>query len=101
MPRKIQRLYSKMKVKTATFNGRKYKIDLCEEPLDGYCDQYKLSESQRTLCIWTPLDKRNGLITAIHEALHASDWHASEETVDRISNDMGRSLWRLGYRRVK
>ena len=89
-----------MKVRTHTFNGRKHKIDICEEPLDGYCDQYKICNKQRTLCIWTDLKKRNGLITAIHEALHAESWVKDEDTVDRVSKEIGTFLWRLGYRHL-
>jgi hypothetical protein len=81
-------------MKTHTFNGRKYEIDLDEAP-DGYCVQYK---AERELAIHADLKTRNGLITAIHEGLHACKWDASEETIDQASYDIGRFLWRLGFR---
>lgn len=84
-----------MVVKTHTFNGRKYKIDV--DILDGQCDQYNTTN---TLQILTSLSTRKGLITVIHEALHAECWTASEETVERVSREVGSFLWRLGYRRV-
>ena len=81
-------------VKTHTFNGRKYKIRI-KPPLDGLCSTYK---NERELIIMASLQKRGGIITAIHEALHAENWKADEEIVDRISTEIGSFLWRLGYR---
>ncbi len=86
-----------MTVRTATFNGRQYKIFL-REPVDGACATYTL---ERAIEIFTPLDTQNGLVTLIHESLHAGNWAKSEETVDRTSKDIGRLLWRLGYRRAE
>ncbi len=81
-------------VKTATFNGERYLIAVGE--YDGMCD---VGKKERELVILANLDTRNGLITAIHEALHACDWSAREDKVDSVSKDIGRFLWRLGYRR--
>ena len=86
-----------MIVRTATFNGRKYRIDTDE--IDGSCDQYACNE--RFIHINAPLNTQKGLITVIHESLHASNWCAGEKVVDRTSTDIGRLLWRLGYRRVE
>jgi len=41
------------------------------------------------------------LITLLHECLHASNWSATEKRVDRTAVDIGKLLWRLGYRRIK
>lgn len=81
-------------VRTATINGRRYQVDV--EQIDGWCDQYACNE--RFIHLIAPLNTQKGLITAIHEALHASNWAKSETTVDRTSKDIGRLLWRLGYR---
>jgi hypothetical protein len=51
-----------------------------------------------TLQILVPLKTRKGLITALHETLHAEDWVKSEKVVDRVSKEIGNFLWRLGYR---
>lgn len=85
-------------VKTHTFNGRRYKIDV--DKLDGYVDQYTL-HNDRTLHIFADLETKKGLITVIHEALHAENWAATEEVVDRVSREIGSFAWRLGYRKVK
>jgi len=85
-------------VKTHIFNGRRYYIDI--DKIDGWCDQYKL-ENKRMLHIITDLETKNGLITTIHEALHAENWAETEEVVDRVSREIGNFLWRLGYRKVK
>ena len=81
------------KVKTATFNGRVYHIILGE--LDGNAD----TDSKYWLIAERDLDTKVGLETVIHEALHACNWHASEEKVDVTARDVARFLWRLGYRR--
>jgi len=85
-----------MKIRTHTFNGRKYQIDI-KDSIDGVCDQYN---TNRCLLICADLSKRNGLITAIHEALHAESWVKDEDTVDRVSKEIGTFLWRLGYRHL-
>jgi hypothetical protein len=81
-------------VLTHTFNGRKYKITI-RPPLDGMCSQYN---NERELIIMESLRTKNGLITAIHESLHAENWIAKEDTVDRVSREIGTFLWRIGYR---
>lgn len=79
--------------KTATFSGRRYKIEL-GEAIDGCCDQY----GGLDLIINVDLNTRRGIITAIHESLHACNWTAKEQVVDEVSTDIGRFLWNLGYR---
>ena len=86
------------KVKTHTFNKVNYDIEFSER-LDGLCD-YPRSTKPSIRIMAKPYTK-NELITIIHESLHASDWSKSEEIVDRVSTDIGRLLWRLGYRREK
>ncbi len=83
-----------VKVLTHTFHGRKYKIVISRE--DGNTDVYALNE--RFLSIYADMATQNGLITAIHEALHAENWAATEKVVERVSSEIGRFLWRLGYR---
>jgi len=82
-------------VKTHIFNGRKYYIDI--DKLDGWCDQFKLNK--RFIHVLADVKTKNGLISIIHEALHAEDWAATEEVVDRVSKEIGGFLWRLGYRK--
>ena len=61
-----------MNVKTATLNGRKYKITI--DKLDGICDTYN---KEREIVIMADLNTMNGLITVCHEVLHAEDWKES------------------------
>jgi len=82
-------------VKTHTFNGRKYKIHV-DPGLDGWCDQFKCNVHE--LHLLRDMSTRAGLITAIHEALHAENWSETEDTIDRVSKEIGTFLWRLGYR---
>jgi len=85
-------------IKTATFNGRKYRIEI-SKPLDGSVDAYTMSDNQRYIYITVDdLNTRNGLTTLIHEFLHAENWVESEDVVDRISTEIGRALWRMGWR---
>lgn len=82
-------------VKTHTFNGIKYDIDICG-PIDGCCD--KPHDERPSLRVTVDLNTSRGLITLIHEAMHASNFDRHEDTVERTSRDIGRLLWRLGYR---
>ncbi len=81
-------------IKTHVFNGQKYLITL------GGCDGICVTPSKREceLVIMADLGTKEGLTTAIHEALHACNWSTSEEKVEKTSKDIGRFLWRLGYR---
>ena len=81
-------------MQTHTFRGRRYKIGVNPAP-DGDCSQYK---AERELNIYADMKTRNGLVTALHESLHACHWSATEEMVDETSKDIGRFLWALGYR---
>lgn len=85
-------------IKTHTFNGRKYKIDLLG-PVDGLTDTFNLDD--RHLAILADLKTKQGLITVIHESLHACNWRATEDVVDRVSTEIGGFLWRLGYRKKR
>lgn len=84
------------KVKTATFNGRKYLINFTGE-LDGLCDQY--SGVSKEITVMVEQFTRVELETLIHEGLHAGNWVASEGSVTQAAKDIARLLWRLGYRR--
>jgi len=84
-------------VRTHTFNRRKYLITV-SPLLDGVCDTYK---KEREIILMAPLETKAGLITVVHEAMHALDWKASEDRVDSDSKELGTFLWRLGYRKIK
>ncbi len=82
------------KIKTHFFNGVRYNI--CFGELDGATD---VNCTPRDMVICTKPNTRNELITIIHEGMHAGNWDKHEETIARSAEDIGRLLWRLGYRR--
>jgi hypothetical protein len=84
-------------MRTHSFNGQRFEIFTA--PLDGLCDIPK--DRNLELHIFADLKTRNGLITVIHEALHAENENWTEAYVDRVSKDIGRFLWRLGFRKTK
>ena len=92
------------RVRTHKFNKIKFQIDV-EEPYIGMCDSPESERPTITLPRGLPHGNskgaKQGLITLIHEVLHAESWNLPEEKVDRIATDMGSLLWRLNYRRVK
>lgn len=94
------------KVRTHTFNKVKYKIGV-DEPYFGWCDRPRKPQKSEYPAIRLPEglpcgDKKgakNGLISLVHECLHAENWNAHEKTVERCAVEIGSLLWRLGYRR--
>ncbi len=82
------------KVKTHFFNGLRYNI--CFGKLDGVSD---VNATPRDMVICTEPNTQNELITIIHEGMHCGNWDKHEETIERSAEDIGRLLWRLGYRR--
>lgn len=80
-------------IRTATFGGVRYDVDLCG-PVDGLADNPKGGRPSLVLCVEDLYSKR-GLATAIHEALHCCSFHTSEEKVTQTAEDLARFLWRL------
>jgi len=85
----------KKSVKTHTFNGVRFDVDI-SGPVDGQCDNPKGGRPSLTIC--ADLNTRRGLETAIHESIHACHFLKSEESVERTARDVARFLWRLGFR---
>lgn len=94
------------RVHTHSFRGVRYQIRV-DDPIDGWCDPPKKPQKNEFPSIWLPdglpfgnkRRAKNGLISLIHECLHASNYNTNENTVEQISKDIGRLLWRLGFRR--
>jgi hypothetical protein len=95
-------------VKTHSFNGVQYMIDV-GGPFMGICDSPHVTQKTNQvpairLSMGLPCGDakgaRQGLVILFHEMLHASKWSLTEDEVVRISNEMGRLMWRLGYRRI-
>ena len=83
------------KLKTHTFNGVQFDVDLAG-PVDGLVDNPKGGRPSMVIC--ADLDTRRGLEACVHESLHACHFLKSEESVERTARDIARFLWRLGYR---
>lgn len=87
----------KRKVRTHTFNGVKYHLMIGE--FDGLTDT-RGKRKDWWLAVNCDLNTQKGIVSVIHETLHASFGEMREDTVDRASKDIGRLLWRLGYRKT-
>lgn len=85
-----------MEVKTATFNGVNYEIQLTD-PVYGSCDPPQ--KAKPTIFVAVKPHTRKELEILLHESLHASCWAKSEDLVTQTAADLVRLLWRLGYRR--
>ena len=86
-----------MNIKTHTFCGVKYDIDL--ETCRGYCDNPKGGRPT----IYAPQDEGSEyqrLYVAVHESMHGCDWNKPEAWVTEASKDITRFLFRLGYRKT-
>jgi len=96
------------KVHTHRLNGQKYHIGV-DGPFLGICDKpgipgpkdYSAIRLSRGLPYGNEKGARDGLITLIHECLHAENWDKCDRIIDRTACDIGRLLWRLGFRRGK
>lgn len=66
---------------------------------DGFCDPPDTPNKR----IWIKKNLRPSreIQTLLHEMLHACDWDLCEEAVTEIADDIGRVLYKLGYRRIK
>lgn len=76
-------------------NGVLYTIDpigynaLCESP-DAPKPSILLANGLQ--------NQQKSLILLIHELLHACNWSATEDKVHNAATDIGKVLWRLGWR---
>lgn len=64
---------------------------------DGYCDPP--TQPNKQIQIDSRLKAQRLLTVTLHECLHAADWHKDEAWVEQVAEDLGRTLWRMGYRR--
>lgn len=80
----------------AKFNGITYRVDT--EPISGYCTPPTGSCSETIGITDGVKNTEKSLIAIIHEFRHAGNFDTKEEKVDRVSRDIGRALWRMGWR---
>ncbi|MEK6832848.1 MAG: hypothetical protein AABY32_02280 [Nanoarchaeota archaeon] len=83
------------------FNKKLYEIKLSNrtDSSDGSCDDP--STKKKTIVIKEKLNPKRKLEVFIHEALHALFWNLEEETVTNSAEDIGKFLWKLGYRKIE
>jgi len=84
-------------VKTHSFQGTRYEL-LWASDVDGFLEE---PGEPRALMVNDKLPPKQLLETLIHEAMHAIEPRMTEKRVDRISGELTRFLWRLGYRSHK
>ena len=83
-------------VRTHSFNGIRYYIYIVPEGVSGLCENKP--DKSHGIWIFEDIRTRDGIITVIHEGMHASQPSLSEETVDRMSREKGTLMYRKGYR---
>jgi hypothetical protein len=85
------------KVKTHTFNKKKYKLRWAKpRGCDGLCDSPEEKAPEMTI---NPQAKEQEFLdTCLHEGLHACLWFLSEETVVDVANDLSSFLYKVGFR---
>ena len=83
-----------------TIMGKRWKLRFARLKNDhGSCDPP--DEAAKEIVIDEAASGCNLLETLIHEMLHAANWHLDEEFVTRCAADMGKVLWKLGYRKCE
>ena len=84
-----------MTVNTISIRGKRYTISNVPAP-SGECDHPMTAK--KLIAIPKDGDTMGELVVIIHEMLHAAFWDLDEEVVDQVGYDIGRALWRLGWR---
>jgi len=84
------------KVKTATFIGTKYSIEL--EPIDGVC--VTPNEPLKIYIVEGVKNTQICLETCVHEALHACFPRMTEKVVAVLGQKIAKNLWKRKYRLI-
>jgi hypothetical protein len=83
-----------------TILGRRWNLRFCRLKDDyGQCDHP--DKPSKEIRINDSADGCVLLESLLHEMLHAANWHLDESFVTDCAMDMGRILWRLGYRKCE
>ena len=87
-----------MAVRTEVFSSGRYRIELHED-YHGFAEVPRQPGADE-LCIWINprLRGKQRLETIIHEAIHAEWPDMPEQKVEAAGTNIGRLVWRLGYR---
>lgn len=87
-------------MKSHTFRGRRYRIDIhnrLHRNLNGQCDAP--TTLGKTIHLRKNIPDKEFLETALDEAIHACLWELDNDIVGDCATDIARFLTRLGYRR--
>lgn len=88
------------RIRTHTFNGRKYHIDPCSK-IYGVTDApYKTKELHILFVEGNSLEHLDNALHEGLEAMDAPDDFLHDKNGDSKTMDLSRFLWRLGYRRI-
>lgn len=91
-------------IRSVIIDGRRYAVKVTTRHLrvrDGVLANCDSPRDARKAIRIHPLiaDEPEELMeTIIHEGLHAAGWHLDENWVDQTAKDLGRFLWRAGFR---
>lgn len=84
-------------MKTATLGGKRHDLTL-----DARLDGFRVGGNTRPeIAVNADLPPKAFLETLIHECLHACLPDLHEDRVHGTARDIGRVLWRAGYRRKR
>lgn len=95
-----------MRPKAHTFRGNRYKI-VWHKPKRGKLDPMnrerwgtcsRPTAKGKRIMVWPRLKDLNLLTTLLDESIHACAWDLDNDSVDEISGDIARFLWRNGLR---
>jgi hypothetical protein len=92
------------KIRKHSFQDKEYKIRWYEPkdfdfPVNGCCSDPR--KNNREIHIKPDQKEKILLEILIHEGIHASQWHTSEEYVDKTGKDLADFLWKIGFRLKK
>lgn len=83
-----------------SFRGKRYQVIKTfkhSKNFKGHCDPPDSREKKIKIEIGRSIEV---LSTQLHEAIHACQFDLDETTVEEISEDIARLLWRLDWRNV-
>ena len=94
----LQNLQIYRSMKTHTFLRKVWRIVRAAVPSNcqGYCESP--NTKGRKIVLPPDLSEQELLTYCVHESLHACFWWLDEEFVTDAAADIGRFLWRMGFR---
>jgi hypothetical protein len=88
------------RVATHSFNGIRHDIEV-DGTLEGWCSPPPGRRPEPIIIVHSDIKTKHGFVVLLHECLHAGNYNIHENKVDRMAEEIGSLLWRLGYRKNK